>query len=308
MPHIYYTVEAVVCVAVQVCFITLFILQIRSEFKHPEMLGSIHLAAHYGGLVGSVFVLVWSVDPQGALGIYSWRTIAVLKDCYTCSVYFVMMKGLINSVLVINSTHGTKSNFIFWLDRNQNPICIISTCIAWIVCFGVNYVGLRNDWSFYYGLFLLYLACSFGACVGLFVRTYLAFLGIKRAIAPNMPLRELYFHHDSKKMRYTIVIGSTVVCAQAIVAFTDMAFPEQLSREQYTPDPSMPNFCLWQFLDNLGLFLILHLGWIPIGISRNKVPSHQLSSKNSDLKKSGSAEAGTKLQRVSSDQISGTSV
>jgi hypothetical protein len=272
------------------------------------MLGSLHRAAPYGGLIGSLFVLAWSVDPQGALGIYDWRSITILKDCYTCSVYFVMVKGLINSVLVINSTHGTKSNFIFWLDRNQNPVCIVSTCLAWIAAIGANYVGLRDDWSFFYGFFLFYLSFSFGSCAGLFIRTYLAFLRIKRSISPNMPFRELYFNHDSQKMRYTIVIVGTVVCAQGLVAFQSMAMPGQLSKAQTTPDPSVPNFCLWQFLDNMGLFLILHLGWMPVVISRNNVPTHQLSSKNSDLKRSGSVGAGKKLQRVSSDQVSGASM
>jgi hypothetical protein len=305
MPHVYYVVEAVICVTVQVFFMVMFILHIRAAHKHPESLGSIHPFAHYGGLIGSIFLIIWSLDPQGTLGIHDWRSITILKDGYTCSVYIVMVIALINSVLVISTSHGAKSNFVFWLDSHQYSISYISTALCWIIAVATDYVCIRDDWSFYYGFFLLYLAISFGLCEGLFVRTFIAFLGIKRLISPNAPWLELLFHKDSQKMRYTVGVLTGVVLAQSFFAFTCIAIPSTASKAQVAPDPTVPNFCLWELVDTMGQTLVLHLGWMPMVVSKVKLPTFQ-SSKNSDLKKSGSA--GPKLQQVSSDQVSGTYV
>jgi hypothetical protein len=118
----------------------------RAEYR--QMFGNIHQTAHYAGLIGSIFVLAWSVDPQGALDQFS---------------------GWI----------GIRTQF-----------CVNSTCLAWMVAICVNYFGLRDDWSLYYGFFLLYLAFSFGACARLFIHR---FLSIRSAISPYMPFRDSTF-------------------------------------------------------------------------------------------------------------------
>jgi hypothetical protein len=151
-----------------------------------------------------------------------------------------MVNALINSVLVISTSHGTRSNFVFWLDRHQFSISYISTGLCWIIAAITDYFCLRDDWSFYYGFFLLYLALSFGLCNALFVRTYIAFLRIKRSISPGSSIREMFFHKESQKMRYTVGVLTTVVLAQSFFAFTFLTSPGSASKAKITPNPLSP--------------------------------------------------------------------
>jgi hypothetical protein len=304
MANAYYTAEAVICSLVHFTFLILFILHVRAEFKHPELLGGIHRPAHFVGLIGSIFLFIWSWDSQAALGFHDWKSILILKDCYTCTVYFVLMKGIINTVNVISSSQGTKSPVVQWVEKKQDWICAISTALAWIVAISVDFTVLRDDWSFNYGIFLIYLALSFASCVVLVVKALYEFYSVRKTLNKSNTIWNSFFVPETRKLRNVLIVLTLVVISQAFFGFSYFTSPGRMSISQVAPNSAIPNFNLWQLVDILGQAVTLHLGWMSVALSNGKTQAP--SSKSSDLKRSNSSRGQIQSTQPQSVTVAGS--
>jgi hypothetical protein len=298
MTSVFYIIEAILSFSTSSVFVVLFLVHLISHTKFSELLGAIHKACHIGGLICSLFLIMWSIDPQGALGIHSWKSILVLKDCFTCTAYFILMKCIMNGIIILSASQGTRSRFVHFLDQRQNTVCAIATAIGWIIAVVVDYTVITNDFSRTYGIFLLYLSASFAISVLIMCKILVDFYQVKKSLSRSSSCCDILLVKDTQKLRYTVLGLTLVVAVQAWIGANEFINPGRMSVTQVTPDASKPNFCIWMLVDIIGLIIIIHLSWLPViaPISfiskRSSKPTSRVQGSGGSIK-AGPAEEGT---------------
>eukprot|EP00475_Leptophrys_vorax_P006125 TRINITY_DN13754_c0_g1_i1.p1 TRINITY_DN13754_c0_g1~~TRINITY_DN13754_c0_g1_i1.p1 ORF type:complete len:304 (-),score=21.26 TRINITY_DN13754_c0_g1_i1:34-945(-) len=259
--HPFYIGEAVFCLFCSSVCIVLFGLQIRAESHHKKLLGKIHRPYHRGGLVSSFALLAWSIDFQGALGIYDWQTNITVASCFSCCVYYIMMKGSLNMIKVVGRS-GSQPGLFAWIEYHENGICVTTTVCAWIVAGFRNCAVILFNTSFYSGFFLLYLGLSFGACCILILATLWQYHIAQKGVSePGSTFWSLACVKETQKMRYGIFGLLAISLAQLFSAFQYFAFPTNPSIPR---DFSKAQFDYWSVLTFVGMGVVLHSSWLPI--------------------------------------------
>eukprot|EP00475_Leptophrys_vorax_P039534 TRINITY_DN7156_c0_g1_i1.p1 TRINITY_DN7156_c0_g1~~TRINITY_DN7156_c0_g1_i1.p1 ORF type:complete len:297 (-),score=51.38 TRINITY_DN7156_c0_g1_i1:717-1607(-) len=263
--HPYYIAEAVLSSLGSAIFVVLFLLQIRAEPNYTTDLGFLHKPFHRGGLLASLILLVWSWDFQGARGYYNWQTIMILADCFTCAVYFVLIKGNVCVIWVIGASWQPNSDFQAWLQENANWLCAIVTCLAWAIAIATDALAIKYNSTFFNGIFVLYVAISVTICLISVTVMFFQYYRIRREIEGNgSSFLQVVCVKETEKMRCAIVGFLVIGVWTYSAAFLHLSQPVAPYQIELTPDPSKIHVSYWPIAYFTGQVTILFTSWLPI--------------------------------------------
>eukprot|EP00475_Leptophrys_vorax_P010753 TRINITY_DN17325_c0_g1_i1.p1 TRINITY_DN17325_c0_g1~~TRINITY_DN17325_c0_g1_i1.p1 ORF type:complete len:299 (-),score=47.24 TRINITY_DN17325_c0_g1_i1:107-1003(-) len=263
--HIYYFVEAVICSCISGIVLLLFILQILAESRNPQLLGAIHRTFHRFGLLGSILIFVWSWDSQGTLGLHSWKSVLALTDGYSDVAYFCLVKLVVTSASII-STMKQKSDFLFWLETNEQRICVISSVLLWTIDFVCDTISVHEDSTRLYGFFLVSEGLSLVFCVVLMNRVLYEAYTVSRFQKDVLSALKdtCCVSKNTRKLRWGVIGLSAVALILILFGVQDLINPRVLSQVQTTPDPRTPNFNVWWVAEMIAQLVILNSSWLPL--------------------------------------------
>jgi hypothetical protein len=242
------------------------IAQIQSQKFEPEV-RDLHKLLHVSEVIVGLTIVVWSVDTQGAFGIYNYWVLPIIKDIIKSIVLLCVLYFLAALVSVLSVAYIVQvRKLIFKIVFIPFALICVLMLVTDLVAASLNQVIVRTP-----AFIVIGLLCTVGVAFSLWT-----LWTIRQAQKNAAEGKRNKVSTETSSAQKKLLWLSIVFLVQGGVAFNDAYIhvvtngPGSLEKQQIPSDPSQARAYLPFWLYYLAVIAIIGVGWIPMRFSQAK--------------------------------------